>query len=140
MKTAIDGAVKWLTEKARNKTMAYSFFKSAIDHQIEWATKRKFPKSLNFTELSEAVKAELIKQGYKILNAKDNDRQQNLFSEGATSCEILPAIVLSRQRESYFTLEKVFGWLKTAFERASAGNYSQIRLSACGVKEEYANA
>lgn len=29
MKTAIDGAVKWLTEKTRTKTMAYSFFKSA---------------------------------------------------------------------------------------------------------------
>lgn len=69
MKKTAESATKWLTEKVKSNPklnpIPYSFFKSIISKQIEWAAKRGV--ALDFTELAQAVSAELLKAGIYVM-------------------------------------------------------------------------
>ena len=65
MKKAAESAAKWLADKVMGNPklnpVPYGLFKSIVSKQVEWAAKRGV--RFDFTELSEAVRTELLKAG-----------------------------------------------------------------------------
>ena len=65
MKKAAESAAKWLADKVMGNPklnpVPYGLFRSIVSKQIEWAAKRGV--RFDFTELSEAVRTELLKAG-----------------------------------------------------------------------------
>ena len=113
----------------------YAFFKSIINKQIEWAAKRSV--ALEVSELSDAVKAELLKAGIYVMSPDGKQPEHNtasLFATGEESHPPIPALTLSLS-DNEPTLHKFFGWLHTVFDKATAEGITELRFSANAVKE-----
>ena len=131
MKQAIKGASKWLTEHTKRNPIPYKLFKSIVDKQIEWAKNRGV--TLNFGELSEAVKAELLKAG---INVMSPDGKQPEASKIATGKEpsTIPALTLSLNGDTPI-LPALFRWLYGVFNKATAEGFTELRFSVNAVEE-----
>ena len=71
MKKAAESAAKWLADKVMGNPklnpIPFPFFKSIVSKQVEWArTQRNV--NLNFEELSDAVRSELLKSGIHVMS------------------------------------------------------------------------
>lgn len=98
MKQAVKGASKRLIEHSKRNPIPFKLFKLILDKQIEWA-KNNRGITLNFGELSEAVKAELLKGGIYVMSpdGKTNKPEYTSASLFATGEEpyIFPELTLS---------------------------------------------
>lgn len=123
MKQAINGASKWLIEKSKYNPIPYKFFKSIVDKQIEWAKKNR-DVTLNFDELAESVKAELLKAGISVMSP---DGKQ---SEAATSQQphTIPDLTLNLKGDTPI-FPALFGWLHGVFNKATAEGITELRFS-----------
>ena len=138
MKKAVEGASKWLIEHTKRNPIPYKLFKSILDKQIEWARNNRGV-MLNFGELSEAVKAELLKGGIYVMSAdgkpnkSPNTQSASLF---ATSEEpyTFPELTLSFAYSEPI-LPRLFGWLCRVFDEASAEGIAESRFTVNAVKE-----
>ena len=91
MKKAAESAAKWLADKVKANPklnpIPYPFFKSIINKQIEWAAKRGV--ALDFTELAEAVRKELLKVGIHTMaeskKESKSERETSSLFEGTES-------------------------------------------------------
>ena len=129
MKKAIDSAAKWLTDKVRSNPklnpIPYAFFKSIINKQIEWAGKRGV--SLDFEELSQAVRAELLKVGIYTMS----DSKQDVEIGEA----IPPLLIHFNSAGEAASAMIIFDWLHSVLMKAHAGNYSELMLTASRTQE-----
>ena len=135
MKQAVKGASKWLIEHTKRNPIPFKLFKSILDKQIEWA-KNNRGVTLNFAELSEAVKSELLKGGIYVMSPDGKQPEHATASHFAT-CEDssrFPALTLSLA-DSEPTLPKFFGWLHTVFSKTSAEGITELRFTVNAVKE-----
>lgn len=139
MKQAVKGASKWLIEHTKRNPIPFKLFKSILDKQIEWA-KNNRGITLNFAELSDAVKSELLKGGIYVIseNGISNQPEHTSASLFATCEEFypspIPALTLSLSDDEP-TLPKFFGWLQIVFSKASAEGITELRFSVNAVKE-----
>ena len=138
MKQAVKGASKWLIEHSKRNPIPFKLFKSILDKQIEWA-KNNRGITLNFGELSEAVKAELLKGGIYVMSpdGKPNKKPENTSASlFATSEESSPLSALTLSLSDYEPiLPKLFGWLHAVFDNASAVGITELRFTVSAVKE-----
>lgn len=138
MKQAVKGASKWLTEHSKRNPIPYKLFKSILDKQIEWARNNRGV-MLKFGELSDTVKAELLKGRIYVMSAdgkpnkSPNTQSASLF---ATSEESSPLSALTLSLSDYEPiLPKLFGWLHAVFDNASAVGITELRFTVSVVKE-----
>ncbi|MBQ6983005.1 MAG: hypothetical protein IJQ15_11330 [Synergistaceae bacterium] len=138
MKQAIKGASKWLTEHTKRNPIPYKLFKSIVDKQIVWAKSRGV--NLDFGELSEAVKAELLKAGIHVMSPDGKQPEYSATSKIATGEESHPLIpvigdlTLSLSDDEP-TLPRLFGWFHAVFDKATAEDITELRFSVNAVKE-----
>ncbi|MBQ7544897.1 MAG: hypothetical protein IJT02_08140 [Synergistaceae bacterium] len=131
MKKATESAAKWLAGKAKAdpklNPIPYPFFKSIISKQVEWAAKRGV--ALNFTELAEAVRTELLKSG--IHTMADSRPAQPVRKDTADTGGAIPPLLLQfgSLGEAMCAIT-IFDWLQTVFQKAHAANSSGVELSA----------
>lgn len=135
MKKAVDSATKWLTDKVRGNPklnpIPYAFFKSIINKQVEWAAKRGV--NLNFTELAEAVRAELLKAGIYTMSESRNKHQTN---NAETRENIPPLLIKFHSAGEAASMTVIFDWLHRVFTKAANENYSGLHISASTTQEE----
>ena len=138
MKTA-ESAAKWLADKARSNPklnpIPYALFKSIVNKQIEWASKRG--ERLNFEELAEAVRTELLKAGiYTMAESKKatkSERATSSLSEGTESGEAIPHQTLHLKADDNFAV--LINWLQEVIDSAVEEKYSGLELTAKITKE-----
>ncbi len=136
MKQAVKGASKWLKEHTKQNPIPCKFFKSILDNQIKWG-KNNRGVTIDFGELSEAVKAELLKAGIYVMSPDGKQPEHNtasLFATGEDSHSPIPALILSLS-DNEPTLPKFFGWLHTVFDKATAEGITELRFTVNAVKE-----
>ena len=137
MKQAVKGASKWLIEHSKRNPIPFKLFKSILDKQIEWA-KNNRGVTLNFVELSEAVKSELLKGGIYVMSpdGKPNipeNTSASLFATGEvpyTFPELTPSFAYGDS-----ILPRLFGWLCRVFDEASEEGIADLRFTVSAVKE-----
>ena len=129
MRKAVDSATKWLTEKVKANPklnpIPYAFFKSIINKQIEWAGKRGV--SLDFEELSQAVRSELLKSG--IYTMADKSARQVEDTDTEARGAIPPLLIRFNSTGEAIAMTVIFDWLRKVFNKAHAENYSELELS-----------
>lgn len=136
MKQAVKGASKWLKEHTKRNLVPYKLFESILNKQVEWA-KNNRGVMLNFSELSEAVKSELLKAGIYVMSPdgkQPEHKTASLFATGEDSHSSIPALTLSLA-DNEPTLQKFFGWLHTVFNKATAEGITELRFTVNAVKE-----
>ena len=135
MKKAIDSAAKWLTDKVRSNPklnpIPYAFFKSIINKQIEWAGKRGV--SLDFEELSQAVRSELLKSG--IYTMADKSARQVEDKDTEAREQFPPLLIHFNSAGEAASAMIIFDWLHSVLMKAHAGNYSELMLTASRTQE-----
>ena len=131
MKQAIKGASKWLTEHTKRNPIPYKLFKSIVDKQIVWAKGRGV--NLDFGELSEAVKTELLKAGIHTMSPDGTQTEASLFATGEQPTTI-PALILSLKGDTPI-LPAIFKWLYGVFNKATAEGFTELRFSVKAVEE-----
>ena len=147
MKKAVDSATKWLAEKVKGNPklnpIPYPFFKSIISKQVEWAAKRDV--ALDFEELAEAVRGELLKAGIYVMadsradrSGSKSSRQETIPIEG-TDTEargaIPPLFIRFHSAGEAVSMTLIFDWLNRVFTKAASEKYSGLRITADGTKE-----
>lgn len=137
MKTAIKGASNWLKKHTKQNPIPYKFFKSILDNQVKWGEGRGV--RIDFAELSEAVKAELLKAGIYVMSPDGTSEQPehktvSLFAENEESHSPMPALTLSLS-DNEPTLPKLFGWFHAVFDKATAEGITGLRFTVNAVKE-----
>ena len=147
MKKAVDSATKWLAEKVKGNPklnpIPYPFFKSIINKQVEWAAKRDV--ALDFDELAEAVRGELLKAGiYTMADSRasrsgsKSARQETIPLDG-TDAEargaIPPLLIKFHSAGEAVSMTLIFDWLHRVFTKAANEKYSGLRITADGTKE-----
>ena len=146
MKKAVDSATKWLAEKVKGNPklnpIPYPFFKSIINKQVEWAAKRDV--ALDFEELAEAVRGELLKAGiYTMADSRasrsgsKSARQETIPLDG-TDTEargaIPPLLIKFHSAGEAVSMTVIFDWLHRVFTKAANEKYSGLRITADGTK------
>lgn len=131
MKQAIKGASKWLIEHTKRNPIPYKLFKSIVDKQIVWAKSRGV--NLDFGEVSEAVKAELLKAGIHVMSPDGKQPEASKIATGKESSTI-PVLTLSLI-DGEPILPALFRWLYGVFNKATAEGFTELRFSVNAVKE-----
>ncbi|MBQ3447633.1 MAG: hypothetical protein IJG37_08330 [Synergistaceae bacterium] len=135
MRKAAESAAKWLADKVMGNPklnpIPYPFFKSIVNKQVEWAAKRGM--RLDFLELSEAVRAELLKAGIYTMseNGRQEHRTESIFD---TDTEI-PPLALSLSDDAP-KMPALFKWLYSVFDRAASEGFKELHFSVKAVKED----
>ena len=135
MRKAAESAAKWLADKVMGNPklnpIPYPFFKSIVNKQVEWAAKRGM--RLDFLELSEAVRAELLKAGIYTMseNGRQEHRTESIFD---TDTEIPPLTLSLSDDEPKFPA--LFKWLYSVFDRAAREGFKELHFSVKAVKED----
>ena len=136
MKKAVDSAAKWLADKAKSNPklnpIPYAFFKSIINKQVEWAAKRGV--SLDFSELAEAVRGELLKSGIYTMADDKRPVQSARKSGTGTGGEFPPLLIKFHSAGEAVSMTLIFDWLHRVFTKAAEEKYSSLRISADGTK------
>ena len=136
MRKAAQSAASWLADKVKGNPklnpIPYPFFKSIINKQIEWAAKRGA--FLNFEELAEAVRTELLKNGiYTMSESKKeskSERESSSLFEGTESGEgvkVSPQTLHLRADDNFAVL---INWLQEVIDSAVQEKYTGLELSA----------
>ena len=139
MKQAVKGASKWLKEHTKHNPIPFKLFKSILDKQIEWA-KNNRGVTLNFGELSEAVRAELLKGGIYVMspdgkpNKKPEHTSVSHFATGEESHSAIPPLTLSLKGDTPI-LPALFRWLCGVFDKATVEGVTELRFTVNAVKE-----
>lgn len=135
MKQAVRGASKWLIEHTKSNPIPFKLFKSILDKQIEWA-KNNRGITLNFGELSEAVKSELLKGGIYVIseNGISNQPEHTSASLFATGEPAFSSLTLSLSDDEP-TLPKFFGWLHAVFSKATANGITELQFAVKAIKD-----
>ena len=140
MEKAVDSATKWLAEKVKGNPklnpIPYPFFKSIINKQVEWAAKRDV--ALDFEELAEAVRGELLKAGiYTMADSRSGNKSARQV--GDTDAEargaIPPLLIKFHSAGEAVSMTVIFDWLHRVFTKAANEKYSGLRITADGTKE-----
>ena len=134
MRKASQSAASWLVDKVKGNPklnpIPYPFFKSIINKQIEWAAKRGA--FLNFEELTEAVRTELLKDGiYTMSESKKEskpERETSSLFEGTESGETISPQTLHLKADDNFAV--LILWLQGVIDTAIAEKYTGLELSA----------
>lgn len=142
MKKAAESAAKWLTEKAKSNPklnpVPYPFFRSIINKQIEWASKRGV--NLNFDELSEAVRTELLKSGIHTMSGNGTQEHKTSVSDDGIIFPLhLNLNVTTPHSGALEPMRMLFKWFNLVFEKASAEGYSCLRISVNAEEEDVEN-
>lgn len=137
MRKAAESAAKWLADKVMGNPklnpIPYPFFKSIVNKQVEWAAKRGM--RLDFLELSEAVRAELLKAG--IYTMSENGRQEHKTASlfDADSGGEIPPLILSLSDDEP-KMPALFKWLHYVFDKAASEGFKELHFSVKAVKED----
>ena len=134
MRKAAQSAASWLADKVKGNPklnpIPYPFFKSIVNKQIEWAAKRGA--FLNFEELAEAVRTELLKNGiYTMSESKMEAKSEHEASssfEGTESGEAIPPQTLHLKADDNFAV--LINWLQGVIDSAVQGKYTGLDLTA----------
>ena len=134
MMKAAQSAASWLADKVKGNPklnpIPYPFFKSIVNKQIEWAAKRGA--FLNFEELAEAVRTELLKDGiYSMSESKKEskpERETSSLFEGTESGETISPQTLHLKADDNFAV--LILWLQGVIDTAIAEKYTGLELSA----------
>lgn len=96
MKKAAESAAKWLADKVMGNPklnpVPYALFRSIVNKQIEWAAKRGV--RFDFTELSEAVRSELLKAGIYTMSSDGKQEHKTASLFDANSGGEIPSLIL----------------------------------------------
>ena len=138
MKKAVDSAAKWLAEKVKANPklnpIPYPFFKSIIGKQIEWAAKRGV--SLDFEELSQAVRTELLKVGiYTMAESEKASNPKYDSTQAKASGAIPPLLIKFHSASEAMATTAIFEWLRKVFDKAHSEKYSGLSLTAEATQE-----
>lgn len=139
MKKAAESAAKWLADKVmanpKLNPIPYPFFKSIINKQIEWAAKRGV--ALDFMELAEAVRKELLKVGIHTMaeskKEAKSERETNSLFEGTESGEAIPPQTLHLRADDNFAV--LINWLQGVIGSAVEEKYTGLDFTAKITKE-----
>ena len=135
MRKAAESAAKWLADKVKGNSklnpIPYPFFKSIVNKQVEWArTQRGI--TLDFEELAEAVRTELLKAGiYTMAESKKeskSERESGSLFEGTESGEAIPPQTLHLKADDNFAV--LINWLQRVIDSAVEEKYSGLELMA----------
>lgn len=133
MKKAVDSAAKWLADKVKGNPklnpIPYAFFKSIINKQVEWAAKRGV--TLNFSELAEAVRAELLRAGIYTMAESSKDSKPKQENPEAIS----PLLIEFHSAGEAASAMVIFDWLNRVFTKAANEKFSALCITANGTKE-----
>ena len=131
MMKAAHSAALWLADKVKANPklnpIPYPFFKSIVSKQVEWARTQRGIR-LEFEELAEAVRRELLKVGIHTM-AKPEHETGSLF-KGTESGEKIPPLAFSLR--TYGDFLALFNWLHKVFNNAEG---SEVELTAKITKE-----
>ena len=143
MRKAAESAAKWLADKVRGNPklnpIPYPFFKSIVNKQVEWArTQRGI--ALDFEELAEAVRTELLKAGVHTM--PEGGRQQSATKTEAGTASIfdaddggeIPPLILSLSDDEP-KMPALFKWLHYVCDRAVNEGFKELHFSVKAVKE-----
>ena len=142
MKKAAESAAKWLADKVMGNPklnpVPYGLFKSIVSKQVEWAAKRGV--RFDFTELSEAVRTELLKAGIYTMSEggrqsagrTETDKTESLFD--AVSGGEIPSLIL-RLGDDVPKMPALFKWLYQVFNMAVNQDVIELQFSVKTVKE-----
>ncbi|MBQ7170395.1 MAG: hypothetical protein IJR63_10900 [Synergistaceae bacterium] len=127
MRKAAESAAKWLADKVRGNPklnpIPYPFFKSIVNKQVEWArTQRGI--ALDFEELAEAVRTELLKAGIHTMSGSER-KEVSLF-DGAGGAN--PPVTLHLRADDNFTV--LLKWLSEVIDSAESEKYTGLDLTA----------
>ena len=136
MRKAAQSAASWLADKVKGNPklnpIPYPFFKSIVNKQIEWAAKRGA--FLNFEELAEAVRMELLKEGiYTMSESKKEAKSEHASSpsfegtESRESVQVSPQTLCLKADDNFAVL---ILWLQGVIDTAIAEKYTGLELSA----------
>ena len=134
MMKAAQSAASWLADKVNGNPklnpIPYPFFKSIVNKQIEWAAKRGA--FLNFEELAEAVRTELLKDGIYTMSESKKvskpERETSSLFEGTESGETISPQTLHLKADDNFAV--LILWLQGVIDTAIAEKYTGLELSA----------
>ena len=102
MMKAAHSAASWLADKVKANPKLnpspYPFFKSIVNKQVEWARTQRGIR-LEFEELAEAVRKELLKVGIHTMaeskKESKSERETSSLFEGTESWEAIPPQTLT---------------------------------------------
>ena len=137
MNTAVKGATKWFLEKAKTNPIPYALFKTILNKQIEWARKRNV--IINFDELADAVRSELLKVEIHIMPAGTGRKEPTPEHESAplfrNTENIAPLIINFSSVGEAVSATVIFDWMFRVLNKAKAEKYSGLELTAREIKE-----
>ena len=135
MMKAAQSAASWLADKVKGNPklnpIPYPFFKSIVNKQVEWAKTQRGIR-LEFEELAEAVRTELLKVGiYTMAESKKEskpERETSSLFEGTESGETISTQTLHLKADDNFAV--LILWLQGVIDTAIAEKYTGLELSA----------
>ncbi len=139
MKQAVKGASKWLIEHTKRNLIPYKLFKSILDKQIEWA-KNNRGVTLDFSELSEAVKTELLKAGIYTMSPDGKQPEHTSasnFAAGEEAHRAIHALTLSLKGDKPIlpVFGEFFRWYYVVFDKSTAEGFTELRFSVNASRE-----
>lgn len=147
MKSAVKGACKWFKKNIEAGTIAnpipFPLFKAILDKQIGWALTNRHI-TLDFQEVSEAVRFELLRSRIKVLFSNESpqkapaktEAQLSIENESTVSEEIFPALTLNLKANTDLSMLEMFKWFHSVLDRAVADNSSMLQFSVESLKED----
>ena len=140
MMKAAHSAASWLADKVKANPklnpIPYPFFKSIVNKQVEWARTQRGIR-LEFEELAEAVRTELLKVGIHTMSESKkeskSERETSSLFEGTESWEVIPPQTLHLRADDNFAV--LILWLQGVIDTAIAEKYTGLELTAKITKE-----
>ena len=133
-------AASWLADKVKANPklnpIPYPFFKSIVNKQVEWARTQRGIR-LEFEELAEAVRTELLKVGIHTMaeskKESKSERETSSLFEGTESGEAIPPQTLHLRADDNFAV--LILCLQGVIDTAIAEKYTGLELTAKITKE-----
>ena len=135
MMKAAHSAASWLADKVKANSklnpIPYPFFKSIVNKQVEWARTQRGIR-LEFEELAEAVRKELLKIGIHTMSESKkeskSERETSSLFEGTESWEAIPPQTLHLRADDNFAV--LINWLQGVIDSAVEEKYTGLELTA----------
>lgn len=132
---AAHSAASWLADKVKANPklnpIPYPFFKSIVNKQVEWARTQRGIR-LEFEELAEAVRKELLKVGIHTMSESKkeskSERETSSLFEGTESGEAIPPQTLHLRADDNFAV--LINWLQGVIDSAVEEKYTGLELTA----------
>ena len=135
MMKAAHSAASWLADKVKANPklnpIPYPFFKSILNKQVEWARTQRGIR-LEFEELAEAVRKELLKVGIHTMSESKkeskSERETSSLFEGTESWEAISPQTLRLRADDNFAV--LINWLQGVIDSAVEEKYTGLELTA----------